>query len=254
MQEDWTITQAPGDREAILHLQQSILNGKQWYIALIEAAGLWASAEEIYEGQAYRYLIDGEAFDLLLLAERLLAETDGLIPEEEKVALLFFSTPPVELSQKELREMLGDVKYRAYLNHHYGVVVEEALILAVEEEVYKQQRCNAFYLEETIQYEAYQRIYGADKSALLHRFRCEKGYSHNGSTTLAEHKEFTYWLFKYRLKQCERARVASDTKKALQYLEHQWALRREKDPEGCHWDSPSCEEASLKELVSEWLK
>ena len=35
-------------------------------------------------------------------------------------------------------------------------------------------------------------------------------------------KEFTYWLFKYRLKRCEKARIASDTKKALDYLKKQW--------------------------------
>jgi hypothetical protein len=31
-------------------------------------------------------------------------------------------------------------------------------------------------------------------------------------------KEFTYWLFKYRLKHGDPARVASDTKKALEWL------------------------------------
>jgi hypothetical protein len=35
-------------------------------------------------------------------------------------------------------------------------------------------------------------------------------------------KEFSYWLFKYRLKQCEKAKIASDTKKALRYLKRQW--------------------------------
>ena len=35
-------------------------------------------------------------------------------------------------------------------------------------------------------------------------------------------KEFTYWLFKYRLKKCEKAKIASDTKKAIEYLQRQW--------------------------------
>ncbi|GAJ03845.1 unnamed protein product, partial [marine sediment metagenome] len=30
--------------------------------------------------------------------------------------------------------------------------------------------------------------------------------------------EFTYWLFKYRLNHCDKARVASDTKKGLEQL------------------------------------
>ncbi|MFC1925438.1 hypothetical protein ACFLW2_01935 [Chloroflexota bacterium] len=240
MTEDSTVTQAPGDREAILHLKQSILDGKQWYIALLEAVGLWASAEEIYEGHTYRYLIGGEAFDWLLLAERLCAEADGIIPEEEKVALLFFAKPPVELPKKDFKELLGEAKYQAYLNYHYGVVIEEALILTVEEEVCKEQRSSAIYVENNTQQKAYQRVYGTDKLTLLHQFRQERDYPHDEATTLTEHKEFTYWLFKYRLKQCEPARIASDTKKALRYLEHQWAARREKDPAGHRMDIPGC--------------
>jgi len=66
--------------------------------------------------------------------------------------------------------------------------------------------------------EVYRRIYGATRAVLLKRFRREKGYPHLKSISLTELKEFTYWLFKYRLKQCDKARIASDTKKALQQL------------------------------------
>jgi hypothetical protein len=73
--------------------------------------------------------------------------------------------------------------------------------------------------------EAYRRIYGATEAVLLKRFRRERGYPRLKSISLTELKEFTYWLFKYRLKQCEKAKVASDTKKALEYLKEQWASR-----------------------------
>jgi len=66
--------------------------------------------------------------------------------------------------------------------------------------------------------EVYRRIYGVTKPVLLKRFRQEKGYPQLKSISLTELKEFTYWLFKYRLKQCDKARVASDTKKALEQL------------------------------------
>ncbi|GAI19828.1 unnamed protein product, partial [marine sediment metagenome] len=59
-----------GDTEAIRHLEQAITGGKHWYIALLEAIGLWDTAEETHNGRAYGYLIAGEAFDWLLLAER----------------------------------------------------------------------------------------------------------------------------------------------------------------------------------------
>ncbi|HJX69998.1 MAG TPA: hypothetical protein VJ441_02775, partial [Dehalococcoidia bacterium] len=230
MSEDSTNAPAIADKEAIQHLKQSILSGKQWYIALLEAIGLWGSAEEIYNGQTYRYLIAGEAFDWLLLAERLCSEVDGLLPEEEKSDLLFSAIPPIELSPREFKKLIGETKFRAYLNYFYGVVVEEALILAVEEEVYKERRSFARYQEDLIQQEAYHRVYDTDMTALLHQFRQERGYPHRRSITLREQKEFTYWLFKYRLKHCDKERVASDTKKALQYLQHQWALRMRKKP------------------------
>lgn len=228
MVENSTSVQAITDKEAIEHLKQSILSGKQWYIALLEAIGLWGSAEEIYNEQTYRYLIAGEAFDWLLLAERLCSEVDSLLPEEEKSNLLFFAIPPVEVSQKEFKRLLGEAKYRAYLNYLYGVIVEEALILAVEEEIYKERTSFTLQQEDFIEQEAFHRVYDDDMATLLQRFRDERGYHQSKTITMTEHKEFTYWLFKYRLKRCEKARVASDTKKALQCLQHQWASRIKK--------------------------
>ena len=58
-----------GDAKALRHLEQAIASGKHWYIALIEAIGLWASTEEDHNGRHYLYLIEGEAFDWPLLAE-----------------------------------------------------------------------------------------------------------------------------------------------------------------------------------------
>ncbi len=53
---------------------------------------------------------------------------------------------------------------------------------------------------------------------MLRRFRKKRGYPQLKSISLTELKEFTYWLFKHRLKQCDKAKVASDTKKALDWL------------------------------------
>ncbi len=83
-----------GDAEAISYFKQAIAGGKHWYLALLGAIGLWTSAEEVYNDRTYRYLIDGEAFDWLLLAERLCETVDGLLPENERNALLFHGIPP----------------------------------------------------------------------------------------------------------------------------------------------------------------
>jgi len=209
---------ATGDAEAIRHLGQAITGGKHWYIALLEAIGLWAAAEEVHNGRTYCYLIDGEAFDWLLLAERLCETADGLLPDDEKNAFLLYSKPPLDLTAKQFKELIGCSKYNQYLNYFYGVIVEEALVLAVREEVRKERRTLGYNKEYDCDNEVYRRIYGATQAILLKRFRQEKHYPQLNSISLTELKEFTYWLFKYRLKQCDKARVASDTKRALHRL------------------------------------
>jgi hypothetical protein len=211
-----------GDNEAVAYLKQAIAAGRHWYLALLGAMGLWIGAEEVYDSRTYRYLIDGEAFDWLLLAERLCQTVEGLLPEDEKNNLLFHGVPPLELRAAEVGRLIGEKKYRQYLNYFYGVTVEETLLLAVQEEIDKERRVGGLRTKTDSTDEAFRRIYNVDREALLKRFREEKGYPQTDSITLTELKEFTYWLFKYRLKACEKARIASDTRKALEYLKRQW--------------------------------
>lgn len=203
------------DVRAIEHLKQAVAEGKHWYIALLEAIRMWKSAEENYRGRHYRYLIAGEAFDWLLLAERLIEEINDVVPEQEKIRLLFFDQPPVDLSYEEFKELIGPAKYRAYLNYLYGVLVEEALIAAVVEEIRKEHLALGITKDDEVLDKAFRRIYGTTREVLLAAFRKEKRIRKRRSITLSELKEFTYWLFKYRVKRSDRARVASDTKKAL---------------------------------------
>ena len=217
------------DSQAIRHLEQAIASGKHWYHALLEAIGLWDTAEETLDGRSYHYLIAGEAFDWLLLAERLCQAVDGLLPDTEKSALLFYGKPPLNLPVEEFKELIGSAKYCQYLNYFYGITVEEAVILAVQEEVRKERRVSGYYKEKDTTYttnEAYRRIYGTTKAVLLRQFRRGKGYSQLKSINLSELKEFTYWLFKHRLKQSDKAKVASDTKKALDWLKSKGSYRR----------------------------
>jgi len=217
-----------GDAEAIKYLRQAIARGKHWYIALLEAIGLWSTADETCNGCVHHYLIEGEAFDWLLLAERLCESVDGILPEDKKIALLFHGEPPLNLTTEKYQKLIGSAKYHQYLNYFYGITVEEALILAVREEVRKERRISGYNKEHDIDNEVYQRIYGATKEALLKHFRREKGYRQRRSISLTELKEFTYWLFKYRLNHCDKAKVASDTKKGLEQLRHSTSHRRQK--------------------------
>ena len=171
----------------------------------------------------------------MLLAERLLKEVDSLVPEQERDDLLFLGKSPIELTNDGFRDLIGSAKYRTYLNYLYGVSVEEALIRAVEEEVRKELQPFGCPGEQHIIDEVHQRIYGATQAKLLRGFRAENGYPQNRSISISELKEFTYWLFKYRLEQCDKARVASDTKKGLK------ELRSRSDRKGSPQGPSSCE-------------
>ncbi|MCJ7515422.1 MAG: hypothetical protein MUO89_05590 [Dehalococcoidia bacterium] len=219
-------TTDPGDARAIEHLKQAVAGGKHWYLAVLEAIKLWKSAEEDYNDRHLLYLINGEAFDWLLLAERLSDEISQFIPDTERVNLLFFDIPPVELSKEEFKNIIGPAKYRAYLNYLYGILVEENLISAVVDEIRKERLVSGSNKGEDIFDKAYRRIYGASQQSLLDRFRKEKRYTKRKSTNLSELKEFTYWLFKYRIKKSDKSRVASDTKKALIKMQRNLAAKK----------------------------
>ena len=143
---------------------------------------------------------------------------EDLVPEAQKLALLFYSQPPLKLTTQEFKQLIGDVKYGQYLNYFYGVTVEGVLLLVVQGEVRKERWGWGYSREADIAGEAYRRIYGATKEALLKQFRKEKDYPQLKSITLTELREFTYWLFKLRLERCDKARIASDIRKALCWL------------------------------------
>jgi hypothetical protein len=206
------------DTQAIQRLKSAIAEGKNWYVALLEAVRLWSSPEEDYDGRHYQYLVDNEAFDWLVLADRLCEELDGLIPEKERINLLFFDTPPIALSKDEFKNLIGASKYQAHLNYLYGILVEKFLILAVTEEIRKEKRVLGLNNDSGVIDEAHQRIYGATQFALLKQFRKERHYPQLRSISVSELNEFTYWLFKYRIKTRDKSCVASDTKKALTKL------------------------------------
>jgi hypothetical protein len=153
-----------------------------------------------------------------LLAERLCEAVDDLLPEKEKSDFLLKGLPPLDITKERFQELIGAVKYRQYLNYFYGVTVEDALLLSVKDEVRKERHLAAIVKEEDTTAEAFQRIYGETQPVLLEQFRKEKHHRRLRSISLSELKQFTYWLFVYRVRHNDKSRVASDTKKALDWL------------------------------------
>jgi hypothetical protein len=205
-------------------LRDSVQDGeKHWFVAVLQAVGDWPLAEEEVDGRLFRYLIGGEAFDWLLLAERLCETVVDLTPDDEREALLLHARFPTEVTEEEFRRLLGPAKHRAHLNFLYGVQVEEALQLGVAQEVQKERLCKVWengHIDE----EVCQRIYGASRRDLFERFR-RQGGSPGDSLSLSDLHEFTYWLFKHRVNNSDPARVASDTRKGLAVLSRLQARR-----------------------------
>ena len=205
--------------QAIEHLGRMMSSGRPWADALLEAVGLWTSPAEEYQGRHFVYLIQGEAFDWLQLAERLLTEAPfERAPQEEQEHLLFHGELPSYVTAQRFRDCLGVAKYRAHLNFFYGVVVEEALMQAVEEEVLKEGGARGFVQGRGVDNVVAHRLYGDTYDALLQRFHREGKQRHHRTLSLSEWKAFIYWLFKWRLKWSDQARTASDTRKGLSYL------------------------------------
>jgi hypothetical protein len=206
-----------GSRSAV-HLAQSIDSGTPWPEALMEAVGLWALPEEIFGKRLYRYLISGEAFDWLLLARRIARESKGLIPNSGRDQLLHQGTLPSNLSLEDFQQLIGPIKYSAYLNYWYGVTVETAIQEAVLAEVRKERVSRGFPPHIEILATTFRRIYGEPRSVLIARYLAERERPPCPLAPGGMIKEFTYWLFKRRFHHSNSTRVASDTKKGLQWL------------------------------------
>ena len=85
---------------------------------------------------------------------------------------------------------------------------------------------------ETDRRRVFERIYGRTQTDLLREFLKERGLEATDSLEMTELKEFTYWLFKYRVKTADGARVASDTRKGLVALSRvEMAFRKRLAPE-----------------------
>ena len=210
--------------EIVAEFRRTVARGEEhWFPALLHAVRQWPLPMEHTGGREFRYLVGGEAFDWLLLAERLCGEVEGLIPEDELDALLFNGALPLDTTDEELQKLLG-AKAAAYRNFYYGVRVEGALQLAVECETLKERQSRVWengHLDD----EVCQRIYGATRLELLAQYREQNSLPEQNEMSIAEFNEFTYWLFKYRVNNSDPARTASDTRKGVTHLEAMSAAR-----------------------------
>ncbi len=204
--------------DVVARFREDVRGGTPWFEALLDAIGRWRAPGETRNRRRYDYLIAGEAFDWLLLAERLLDEIPELAPAGEVEALLFTGRWPTDLDDDEFAARLGAAKYSAHLNYTYGVLVEQALQLSVEEEIHKENHASPWGNDRRAQDSMFQRVYGADREHLRAAYYEQTGTMLGDDVSLSEWETFVYWLFRQRLKRQDKARVASDTRKGLGQL------------------------------------
>lgn len=211
--------QAPVDIDSYSHFKKAVLSGEHWYIALLSSLRHWQVDVEKTPRKNHVYLIDGEAFDHILVCQRLLKKAikEDVVPKNEVKKFLFNSQAPITLESTRLIHTLGEKRLKECLNFFYGVTTEEALQLAIKDEIRKETRALGPHNEIWINNEAFSRIYGKTFDYLLDLFTVNRNSDREHFST-EDLKEFTYFLFKYRVKNNDKARTASDTKKGLDKL------------------------------------
>ena len=193
--------------EIIGRMGATIKSGKHWYLALLEAVRDYPEDD---------YLISGEALDWISLIRMLVTEVgEDLISRTESAQFIKYGRPPLIITQPEAQQLIGELKYKLYLNYLYGVTVEAALIKAVSSEIEKEFISLGLCPPEDRESRAFLEIYESEMDSLYKLFLNDTDDSSLHANTKAE---FSYWLFKYRLKKADKEKVASDTKKALDWL------------------------------------
>ena len=200
--------------QSVEALRRALERGAPWYPALLEVISRWTAPSEEIDGALNTYLIAGEAFDWLLLAQRLLDEMGDLVPVDQAEQLLVHGIAPDGSGEADFETAIGAAKHRAHLNFQYGVVVEELLLLAVELELVKSGSLSGAG-RPAPDIEAFDHVYGKPLTELKLLYAYESGTALAERMSQSELQAFTYWLSKYRVRTGEPARVASDTKKAM---------------------------------------
>lgn len=200
--------------QAVEAYRRALRRGDDWYDALLVIVARWVAPSEILEGVEQVYLVGGEAFDWLRLAQRLIDAAGDLVPPAESERLLIMGLAPRTETEEEFERAIGPAKYRAHLNFQYGVVIEELLMLATEQELLKAGGLT-HYGRRNADIAAYEHVYGKPLEELKALYAQDEGREVTEEMDLSAMHAFTYWLSKYRLRFMEPARVASDTKKAM---------------------------------------
>lgn len=179
----------------------------------------------MHQGRRLNYLVAGEALDLVLLIDRIATTRRDAVPRAERDELRFHGRPPIYVPDHEFADALGEDRFKAYLNHFYGVDVEEAVVHAVELEAGKAHPLDRGAVD------VYSLVYGTTLDELLVAYRAARGLKDDGRVRWDDWKDFTYWRFRLRLRTQVPARIASDTRKGIALLQRLRGVGPDESPD-----------------------
>lgn len=217
--------ETPEPTDPLRRFDAELAGGAHWYPAALRACGHWRLATETYQGRRLTYLVASEALDLALLIDRIAGSRRDAVPRAERDELRFGGRPPMYVPAHEFVNALGATRYKAYLNHFYGIDVEEAVVHAVELEASKAHPLDR------VSADVYPLVYGHTLQELLATYRAERGRKDDGRVRWDHWKDFTYWCFRLRLRSQVPARIASDTRKGIALLQRLRGVGSDESPD-----------------------
>jgi len=186
-------------------LKSKIENGIHWEIAIIDCISEWNINEEFYRGYKYKYWINNEAFDWMTLTERLGSAIKSYIHKKKYQELIFTGLLPNKSSYEYMIKIISRNKLSQMRNFYYGIIIEDLIYIQKSQQYLKKS------LDNTNTYDGYEEIYGKNLNFLFKQFAKDVKYAKKHTINLYTYKEFIYWLFKYRIKNSDKTKVASDT-------------------------------------------
>ena len=189
----------------IEELKSKIENGINWEIAIVDCISEWNLNEEFYRGYKYKYWINNEAFDWMTLTERLGSAIKSYLNKEKYHELIFTGLLPNKISYEYMKKIISRNKLSQMRNFYYGIIIEDLIYVEKSQQYLKNSLHNAN------KYDLYEDIYGKNIKLLFKQFAKNIKFVNKNTINLYTYKEFIYWLFKYRIRNSDKTKVASDT-------------------------------------------
>ena len=104
-----------------------------------------------------------------------------------------------------MKKVISKNKLSQMRNFYYGIIIEDLIYIQKSQQYLK----NSIYT--TNEYDGYEEIYGKNINLLFQQFAKNTKFTNQTKINLYTYKEFIYWLFKFRIKNSDKTKVASDT-------------------------------------------